>query len=59
MTGDQIPLMPAIVSRVIVFVFTLAIGLAVGQLIPSTSWEGRNEIPASPAVQPTKHHCPH
>lgn len=59
MTGDQIALMPAIVSRIIAFVFTFAIGLTVGQLIPSSTWESRNTTSEIPPVKQTTHHCPH
>jgi len=59
MTGDQLALTPAIVSRILIFVFTLAIGLAVSYLVPSTSWEGRNAKAEVSNVSQTKRHCSH
>ena len=57
MTGDQLALTPAIVSRIIVFVFTLAIGLGLSYIIPSSLWGGQNSIPEVSTVKQTKHHC--
>ena len=58
MTGDKIAFMPAMVGRIIVFVFTLAIGLAVSYLIPAFSREAQTPT-TTVTVEEPRHHCPH
>jgi hypothetical protein len=60
MTGDQLVLTPRIVSRALVFVFTLIIGLVVGQLLPLSSWETQTQKTVSTVKEPVneqKRHC--
>jgi len=62
MTGDQLVLTSRIVTRVVVFVFTLVIGLAVGQLLPLSSWETQTQKTIVTVKEPAKEprrHCYH
>ncbi|PWT81040.1 MAG: hypothetical protein C5B44_04430 [Acidobacteria bacterium] len=60
MTGDQLVLTSRIISRLLVFVFTLIIGLAVSHLLPVFSWDEQTSKTAVTVKEPVKeprHHC--
>ncbi len=60
MTGDQLVLTSRIISRVLVFVFALIIGLAVSHLLSVFSWEEQTSKTTVTVTEPAKeprHRC--
>jgi hypothetical protein len=58
MTADQLALTPRLVSRVLTFVITLAVGIGLSQINPLRLFEGEG---TKSEVRKTKHlkRCPH
>jgi hypothetical protein len=57
MTADQLALTPRIVSRVLSFLITLAVGIGLSQLIPLRFWEAQHSNTESIAEKQIKRRC--
>ena len=58
MTADQLPLTPRFVSRIVTFVITLAVGIALSQLVPLRLWEGQGARSEIRQENQIKRRCP-
>jgi hypothetical protein len=59
MTAERLSLTPRIVSRILSFVVTLAVGIGLSQLIPLQLWEEQGSKYETPAAKQMKRRCPH
>lgn len=58
MTTDQLPLTPRLVSRIVTFVITLAVGIALSQLVSLRLWEGQGAKFEVREEKQIKRRCP-
>jgi hypothetical protein len=58
MTADQLKLTPRLVSRIVTFVITLAVGVALSQLVPLRLWEGQGAKSEVRGERQIKRRCP-
>ena len=59
MTAERLSLTPRIISRILSFVVTLAVGIGLSQLIPLRLWEGQGSKSEMRAAKQMKRRCPH
>lgn len=59
MTPDRLALTPRLVSRILSFVVTLAVGIGLSQIIPLRLWEGQGSKFEVRATKQMKRRCPH